>query len=110
MKKSPIGIYERKNHLKPILGTMTEESRVRKQAWLRHGCNAFDSAKQTSQPMSFWTEQDVLTYIKRFKVPIASVYGDIIRVDAKQRPIEPVGDIGYFSADGSFVDNFEGCS
>lgn len=27
--------------------------------------------------MSFWTEQDILHYIKRFNVPYASVYGEI---------------------------------
>lgn len=28
--------------------------------------------------MSFWTEQDVLQYIKQFNIEYASVYGDII--------------------------------
>ena len=28
--------------------------------------------------MSFWTEQDVLRYIKEFNIPICSVYGDIV--------------------------------
>jgi 3'-phosphoadenosine 5'-phosphosulfate sulfotransferase (PAPS reductase)/FAD synthetase len=27
--------------------------------------------------MSFWTEQDVLHYIKKYDIPIASVYGEI---------------------------------
>lgn len=27
--------------------------------------------------MSFWTEQDVLEYLHRFKIPYASVYGEI---------------------------------
>ena len=31
-----------------------------------------------SQPLSFWTEQDVLHYIKEFNVPYASVYGEIV--------------------------------
>lgn len=31
--------------------------------------------------MSFWTEQDVLTYIKVNGLEIASVYGDIVAVD-----------------------------
>ena len=29
--------------------------------------------------MSFWTEQDVLLYIYQNKIPIASVYGDVIK-------------------------------
>ncbi len=78
MKKSPLAKYQRQNNRYPYIATMAEESRMRKQAWLRHGCNAFDSKKKSSQPMSFWTEQDVLEYIKRYKLSIASVYGDII--------------------------------
>jgi 3'-phosphoadenosine 5'-phosphosulfate sulfotransferase (PAPS reductase)/FAD synthetase len=31
--------------------------------------------------MSFWTEQDILQYLKRFNVPYCSVYGDIVNVD-----------------------------
>ena len=78
MKKGPMKQYQHKNGLYPILGTLAEESRVRKQAWIRHGCNAFDSKSPTSQPMSFWTEQDVLAYIVKFNLPIASVYGEIV--------------------------------
>ena len=82
MKKSPLGVYQRQTKQYPFIGTMTDESRIRKQAWLRHGCNAFDSKKITSQPMSFWTEQDVLEYITRFNLDICSVYGDIERLDS----------------------------
>ena len=78
MKKSPLGIYQRKNHVKPFIGTMASESSIRKQAWIRHGCNAFDSKKPTSQPLSFWTEQDVLKYINLFQLDYSSVYGDIV--------------------------------
>ena len=81
MKKRPLGKFQRQIHSYPFLGTMTEESRMRKQAWLRHGCNAFDSKKITSQPMSFWTEQDVLEYIKRYNIDICSVYGEIETLD-----------------------------
>ena len=56
---------------------MACESRMRKTAWLKNGCNAFDSKRPISQPMSFWTEQDVLRYLKEFNIPYASVYGEI---------------------------------
>lgn len=81
MKKSPMHKYQTAHGYKPILATLAEESRVRKQAWIRHGCNAFESKNPMSQPMSFWTEQDVLAYIVRYNVPIASVYGDIVLFD-----------------------------
>ena len=80
MKKSPMKQYQHKNHLYSILGTLAEESRVRKQAWIRHGCNAFESASPTSQPLSFWTEQDILAYIVKHDLKIADVYGDIVSV------------------------------
>lgn len=64
MKKRPARSYERKTKKKIILATMADESRLRKQRWLKYGCNAWDDKKQqSSNPMSFWTEQDVLTYI-----------------------------------------------
>lgn len=81
MKKQPIHAYQRKNGFVPFLGTLAEESRVRKQAWIKHGCNAFDSKSPTSQPLSFWTEQDILNYIVQNDIEIASVYGDIVAVD-----------------------------
>lgn len=88
MKKQVMNKYAHETGRKPIIGTMTEESRMRKQAWIRHGCNAFDSKKASSQPLSFWTEQDVLTYIKLFELEIAPVYGDINIVDSKGNIVE----------------------
>lgn len=78
MKKTPAKKYTKETGRKPILGTMASESRLRYQKWLQHGCNAFEKGNQTSQPLSFWTEQDVLHYIKKFNVPYCSVYGDIV--------------------------------
>ena len=59
---------------------MTEESDLRYHSWLRHGCNSFeDSKRQVSRPLSFWTNQDILNYIRKSNLKIASVYGDITR-------------------------------
>ena len=79
MKKKPAYEYERRTCRKPIVGTMACESRIRKQKWLEHGCNAFDGSRIMSQPMSFWTEQDVLAYIHRFRLSFAPVYGEILQ-------------------------------
>ena len=89
MKKAPIKAYQKKSHLYPYIGTLTEESKLREQAWVKHGCNAFDAANKTSQPMSFWTEQDVLHYIWDEGLEIASVYGDIVAVDDNGLEYEP---------------------
>ncbi len=91
MKKGVAQKYQSETKRKPIIGTMTEESRVRKQAWIRHGCNAFKAKKATSQPLSFWTEQDILTYIKIFELDIAPPYGDIEIVDQKGSVVIPEG-------------------
>lgn len=79
MKKHPAKKYEKETGRKPILATMAEESVLRKNAWLQNGCNSFDGVRPKSQPMSFWTEQDVLEYIKRFDIPYSPIYGDIVQ-------------------------------
>lgn len=81
MKKNPAKDFEKTYGKKPIVATMASESRLRQTQWLNRGCNAFDSKRQISAPMSFWTEQDVLQYIKQNGIPIASVYGDIVYKD-----------------------------
>lgn len=89
MKKLPIKQYQHEHGYMPILATLAEESRVRKQAWMRHGCNAFESKNPISQPMSFWTEQDVLAYLVRYNVPICSVYGEIVSMGADGNAYPP---------------------
>ena len=81
MKKKPAKDYERQTGKKPILATMAAEGRLRETEWMRNGCNGFDMKNPKSKPMSFWTEQDVLRYIKQNGIPIASVYGDIVYKD-----------------------------
>lgn len=78
MKKSPCYAFEKRTGKKPILAIMAHESMLREKNWYKSGCNAFDSKHPKSAPMSFWTEQDVLLYIKENNLRIASVYGDIV--------------------------------
>ena len=79
MKKNPAKKYEKETGRKAIIGTMATEGRLRQQRWLRYGCNAFaDKRRPTSNPLSFWTEQDILEYLRRFNIPYASVYGEIV--------------------------------
>lgn len=78
MKKKPIHDYEKESGRKPITAQMACESKLRRQKWLQNGCNAFEAKNPISNPMSFWTEQDVLEYIKTYDIPICSVYGNII--------------------------------
>lgn len=78
MKKRPAKKYEKETGRKPIVGTMACESNLRKNVWKKNGCNAFDSKRPISQPLSFWTEQDILKYLLKFNIPYAPVYGEII--------------------------------
>lgn len=78
MKKAPVHTYARKTKRKPITAQMASESRLRTQQWIKNGCNGFSMKSPISNPMSFWTEQDVLLYIYENKLPIASVYGEIV--------------------------------
>lgn len=79
MKKRPLHKYQRETGRKGIVGTMAEESILRLTTWVKQGCNAFDTNHPTSKPMSFWTEQDVLRYIKEKGLPYCKeIYGDIV--------------------------------
>lgn len=77
MKKDTAHKYVNQTGRKPIIATMACESQLRKMSWLKNGCNAFDAINPVSTPMSFWTEQDVLRYLKEYNIPYASVYGEI---------------------------------
>lgn len=68
MKKKPAKDFEKSTLLKPIVGTMASESRMRKQSWLKQGCNAFDAIRPISKPLSFWSEQNILEFIIRLKL------------------------------------------
>jgi 3'-phosphoadenosine 5'-phosphosulfate sulfotransferase (PAPS reductase)/FAD synthetase len=78
MKKNPAKQYEKESGKKPVVATMACESQLRRTKWLQNGCNAFGVKRPISQPMSFWTEQDVLEYIRRYGLQLAPVYGDVV--------------------------------
>ena len=78
MKKQPVHKYGKDTDRKPMTAQMASESKLRTQKWLANGCNGFGMKSPISNPMSFWTEQDVLLYIYENKLPIASVYGDVV--------------------------------
>lgn len=78
IKKEPAHNYAKLTHKVQMTAQMAEESKLRKQKWLQNGCNAFNAKIPVSNPMSFWTEQDVLLYAKTRSVKLPSVYGDIV--------------------------------
>jgi 3'-phosphoadenosine 5'-phosphosulfate sulfotransferase (PAPS reductase)/FAD synthetase len=62
---------------------MAEESYLRQTAWLKNGCNSYNSRRAISSPLSFWTEQDVLRYLTLARIPYAPVYGEIVEENGK---------------------------
>lgn len=83
MKKQPIHRFTRETGCMQIVGTMACESVNRQSVYLRNGCNAFHKREPTSQPMSFWLEQDVLAYLRMTGIPYASIYGQIVEDNGK---------------------------
>ena len=81
MKKAPFKKYEKESGRVPYIATMAEESRLRYQEYLQHGCNAFDNKRRKSTPLGFWTEQDIIGYMRESGIEYASVYGDIVEID-----------------------------
>lgn len=77
MKKAPAHQYQKETGRVPFIGTLAEESRFRLDNWLKYGCNAFELKKPSSQPLSFWTEQDILQYISENQLPYSKAYGEI---------------------------------
>lgn len=78
MKHGVAEKFAKESGLYAMTGQMASESMLRTQQWLKNGCNGFDMKRPISNPMAFWTEQDVLRYIKEYNVEIPSVYGKIV--------------------------------
>ena len=78
MKKKPVKAYEKENGVVTITAQMAEESKARITEWIVNGCNAFDKKRPISNPMSFWTECDILTYIHENNLTIADAYGQVV--------------------------------
>lgn len=95
MKKSPAHQYNKETGRVPITAQMASESRLRTQKWLQNGCNGFDLKNPISNPMSFWTEQDVLLYIYQNHIPIAPVYGEVVKETEVEGQLD-FEDLGIF--------------
>lgn len=74
LKKRPFKKFRMENHLAPILGTMAIDSSLRKQLYLRRGCNSFIEDKEVSTPLGFWTEDDIWGYIEINNLEYCDIY------------------------------------
>lgn len=83
MKEKPLMEWQKKEQRKPFIGIMASESIRRKNAWIRNGCNVYDSKYPCSKPLSVWTEQNIYEYTKRYDLPLAKPYGEIVHDGCK---------------------------
>ncbi len=74
MKKRPFKLYDKQSGRKPIIGTMADESTIRKAQYESEGCQSFNSGHPQSRPLSFWNESDVWEYIKQNKLTYSKIY------------------------------------
>lgn len=112
MKKAPMHSYAKRTGRVPMTAQMASESRLRTTNWLKNGCNGFEMKSPISNPMSFWLEQDVLEYIYHYRIPIASVYGEVVaeeRPDRKGAGQKKTLDMGIFDV-GKPLYSTTGCS
>jgi len=92
-KEGPAMKYEKETGKHPFLGLRAEESARRTDAYLKTGCNSFDTrhwyneetgeygeeavARPVSKPLSIWTKQDILQYHLDNDITPAAPYGII---------------------------------
>ncbi len=72
LKKKPLRKFKH-----PFLGLRAEESALRRQAFLRNGCNVFRKRDGYSAPVSFWRREDIVQYVKENNIIIPSIYGEM---------------------------------
>lgn len=77
MKKMPFTRYVKESGRVPYIGITQDEGVKRQHQYAHTGCNIYDGNTIKSQPLGFWTRQDILRYIIENDIPICSVYGDI---------------------------------
>lgn len=78
MKERPLGRYARRTGRVPFIGITQDEGLMRQRQYNRTGCNAYNAKQPKSQPLGFWTKQDVLRYAVENRLRYCSVYGKIV--------------------------------
>lgn len=77
LKKEPFRRYHKRTGRYPFVGITQDESFGRENKYNHTGCNVYDGKTKKSQPLGFWTKQDVLRFKVEYNIPICSVYGDV---------------------------------
>ena len=108
MKKEPAHRYTARTGRYFMTAEMASESKLRTQKWLQNGCNGFDLKIPKSTPMAFWTEQDILLYIWKYRLPICSLYGEVVTEDEYNGQLN-LDEFGLFDLDRPIL-RTTGCS
>ncbi len=85
MKKNPFKEYHKQTGRYPYLGITQDEGFQRKRQYEKTGCNIYDGSTIKSQPLGFWTKQDVLRYVVENNLTICSVYGEVVNENGVYR-------------------------
>lgn len=83
LKEEPLVKYGKKTGRVPYIGITQDEGFRRQREYNRTGCNVYDSKQPKSQPLGFWTRQDILRYCLENDLPVCSVYGKIFCKDGQ---------------------------
>lgn len=75
-KKEPFDRHEKLTGQKPIMGTLIEESRLRRTSYQMSGCNTFEKGKEKCRAISIFTEADIWAYAKMHNIRFCEVYYD----------------------------------
>lgn len=79
LKKRPIFKFEKETGLRPIIGTMAEESNQRRIQYIKNGgCNIWTKGKEMCLPLSIFTEDNIWELIGKYKIRICGIYYDQI--------------------------------
>ena len=74
MKKRPFKNFYNETGMCAFVGTMAEESRMRRINYEQHGCNAYDLDIPQGRPLMIWKEKDVWDYIKKYNISYSKIY------------------------------------
>lgn len=77
LKKEPFKRYVKETGMYPMIGITQDESFRRENQYSHTGCNVYDGTTIKSQPIAFWTKQDVLRFVVENRIPLCSVYRKI---------------------------------
>lgn len=77
-KERPLDRYARRTGRVPFVGITQDEGMMRQRQYNRTGCNAYHAKQPKSQPLGFWTRQNILRYVVENRLRYSAAYGDIV--------------------------------